>query len=126
MRRLADRGSAVADFVMVAGLVSFVFLGLLQLGFVLHARNTLLSCAAEGARLGARVDASPSDGVARTKELITEQLSPRFAQTVTATEEISGGIQVVIVRVDAPLPILGPFGPGRELSVAGRAFSERQ
>ena len=54
----AERGSAVADFVMVAGLVSFLFVGLLQLGFVLHTRNTLIASAAEGARLGARADAN--------------------------------------------------------------------
>ena len=122
----AERGSAVADFVMVAGLVSFLFVGLLQLGFVLHTRNTLIASAAEGARLGARADATPDDGVARTRGLIAAQLSSRFAESVSSAEEVSGGIRVVVVHVEAPVPVIGPFGLGRDLRVSARAFSERQ
>lgn len=53
-----EEGAAVADFALVAGLLMFVFAAVFQLGLTLHVRNTLISCAAEGARLGARVDAS--------------------------------------------------------------------
>jgi hypothetical protein len=32
----------------------------------------------------------------------------------------------VVVRVRAPLPVLGPFGPGSGLDLVGRAFLEQQ
>ena len=52
-----ESGSAVADFAMVAGLLSLLFLAVFQLGLALHIRNTLISCASEGARYGARANA---------------------------------------------------------------------
>ena len=126
--RTADResGSAVADFAMVSGLLTVLFLAVFQLGLALHIRNTLISCASEGARYGARVNASPQDGVARARQLIRASLADRYADNVTAITTTVDGVQVVQIRVQAPLPVLGPLGPDRVLSVQARAFSERQ
>lgn len=124
--RRSEAGSAVADFVLVSGLVSVLFVAVIQVGLALHVRNTLISCAAEGARLGARAGSSPDDGAARTRELVTSSLSSRFAQDVSADVEVDGGVDVVAVRVRAPLPVLGPFGPDRGFDVVGRAFLEQQ
>lgn len=127
-RRLADdAGSAVPEFVMTSVLVVLVFMAVLQLGLTLHVRNTLISCAAEGARYGARQGSSPEEGAGRTRTLISRSLSGRFAQSVTAsTETTSEGVQVVVVDVAAPAPVLGPYGPARGLEVRGRAFAEEQ
>ena len=57
-----EGGSAVADFTMVSALVAVLFVAVFQLGLALHIRNTLISCASEGARLGARANADPDDG----------------------------------------------------------------
>ena len=65
VNRDRESGSAVADFAMVAGLLSLLFLAVFQLGLALHIRNTLIACASEGARYGARADATPGDGEAR-------------------------------------------------------------
>ena len=63
MRAACDeRGAAVADFTMVSVLVVVLFLAVFQLGLALHTRNTLISCASEGARLGARADAVAGPG----------------------------------------------------------------
>ena len=121
-----ESGAAVADFAMVSALVTLLFVAVFQLGLALHIRNTLISCASEGARLGARDGARPEDGAARTRELITASLSARFAGNVTVGTTQVGGVQVVSVRVLAPLPVLGPFGPDRSLDVVGRAFLESQ
>jgi hypothetical protein len=64
--------------------------------------------------------------VARARQLVRASLSDRFAEDVTATTTTVDGIQVVQVRIQAPLPILGPLGPDRVLSAQARAFSERQ
>ena len=125
-RRGRESGSAVADFAMVSGLVSVIFVAVFQLGLALHVRNTLISCASEGARVGARAGADPADGVARTRQLIGQSLSPRFAQDVTADVVEVDGVRVVAVRVTAPLPVLGPLGPDRALDVVGHAFLEDQ
>jgi Flp pilus assembly protein TadG len=125
-RASSERGSAVVDFALVSMLVLAVFLGVFQLGFALYARNTLISCASEGARYGARSGSDPSDGVARARELIAASLSPRFAQDVTAGIEVVDGVRVVTLRVRAPLPVFGPLGVEGGLDVMGRAFEEDQ
>ena len=130
-RGLGDRGgresgAAVADFAMVSALVTLLFVAVFQLGLALHIRNTLISCASEGARWGARAGAEPEDGAQRTRDLITASLSARFAGHVSVSTAEAGGVQVVSVRVSAPLPVLGPLGPDRSVDVVGRAFLESQ
>lgn len=111
---------------MVSGLLSLLFVAVFQLGLALHIRNTLISCASEGARYGARADATPQDGVARASHLIRTSLPSRYADNVSAEDTMVNGIAVVRVHVVAPLPVLGPLGPDRVLSIQARAFSERQ
>lgn len=125
-RDSGDRGSAVAEFAMVSALVVLFFLAAFQLGFALYVRNTLIQNAAEGARYGARADASPGMGAQRARELISSSLSSRYARGVSADVVSEGGGQVVRVTVRAPLPILGPFGPSQALEVSGRAYQESQ
>jgi TadE-like protein len=121
-----ESGSAVADFAMVSGLLSLLFLAVLQLGLALHIRNTLIACASEGARYGARADATPGDGAARARQLIRASLSDRYADHVTAGPDTVDGIKVITLDIDAPLPVIGPLGPDRFLHVQARAFSESQ
>lgn len=125
-RGRSETGSAVVDFVLVSVLVSVLFIAVFQVGLALHIRNTIISCASEGARFGARADVEPGVGAARTRELIDASLSARFAQDVSAEVVDAGGVQVVSVRVRAPLPVLGPFGPDSGFDLVGRAFLERQ
>jgi len=121
-----ESGSAVADFAMVSGLLSLLFLAVFQLGLALHIRNTLIACASEGARYGARADATPGDGAARARQLIRASLSDRYADHVTAGPDTVDGIKVITLDIDAPLPVIGPLGPDRFLHVQARAFSESQ
>ncbi|MEW1955090.1 TadE/TadG family type IV pilus assembly protein [Terrabacter sp. NPDC080008] len=122
-----ERGSAIAEFVMVAALLLVVAMGVFQLGLALYVRNTLISAASEGARYGARADADPGDGTARTRALVTSALSASFARDVTAVRSVTpSGVRVVEVHVSAPLPLIGVIGPSGRLTVSGRAFSEEQ
>lgn len=111
---------------MVSGLVALLFVAVFQVGLALHVRNTLISCASEGARLGARADADPEAGAARTRELISSSLSERFSRNVSARLVDADGVQAVAVEVVAPLPVVGPLGPDGRLRVVGRAFLESQ
>ncbi len=127
LTRRRDHGSAVAEFVMVAGLVVVLGMGVFQLGLVLYTRNILVASAQEGARLGARADAGPAQAEARTRSLITGSLSAAYAEQVQATRtRLPDGVVVVEVTVQAPTPVIGLLGPTGSMSVTGRAFDEQQ
>ncbi len=121
----SDRGSAVADFALVSGLLVLAFLAVLQLAVCLHVRNTLAASAAEGARLAATADSGLDDGVRRTRELVTSSLSATYADDVRAWYADSGGWRTVVVQVRAPLPVVGLLGPSDDLTVTAHAFVEQ-
>lgn len=122
-----DAGSAVVDFVLTSALLLFVFLAVFQLGLALHVRNTLVSCASEGARYGARSGSSPEQGAQRARDLIDTSLSARYSEAVSTRVETTGaGVEVLVVDVTAPVPVVGPVGPGDGFEVRGRAFLEDQ
>lgn len=125
-REGVERGAAVAEFAMVSGLVVLLFLAVMQLGLALHVRNTLTLAASEGARAAARLDASPEVGVARARDVVTGSLSARFGRDIRASTSSVGGVEVVVITIRAPIPVLGPLGPDRALTVTGRAFEEAQ
>ena len=99
-------------------------LGLIQVGLVLHVRNTLAAAATEGARYGATIDRSPQDGAARTRTQINDAIAERFAGEVSARRETVDGVPTVAVTVHASVPPLGLWGPGVELSVTGHGVQE--
>ncbi|WP_369821387.1 TadE family protein [Kocuria sp. CNJ-770] len=77
----ADRGHAVVEYVMVAGLAAMIFAGTLQLALALHVRNTLVDAAAAGARYGTLADRSPEDGVERTRRIVADASGPATPRT---------------------------------------------
>jgi Flp pilus assembly protein TadG len=125
MQMGCDDGSAVAEFALVSVLVCALALGVLQVGFALHVRNTLTSAAADGARYGALADRDPSDGAARTRQVITESLSSRWANDVSARMANVDGIETVEVTVRGTLPVLGVFGPAAGITVTAHAVAEQ-
>lgn len=120
-----DRGAAIVDFALVGGLLTLLFVAVLQLALALHVRNVLVDCASEGARLGALADRDPQAGAARTRELIRDELSDHYADRVSAGSAPVDGLEMVEIRVEAPLPVIGLFGIGRTLTVSGHALAER-
>ncbi|MBC7550741.1 MAG: pilus assembly protein [Cellulomonas sp.] len=124
MRPRGDVGSAIVDFALVAGLVTLVFAAVLQLTLALHVRNTLVDCAAEGARYAALADRTPADGAARTRDLIGMSLATGFADDVTAVDRELGGLAVVEVQVSAPLPAARLLGPAGTRTVTAHAHRE--
>jgi Flp pilus assembly protein TadG len=121
-----DEGSAVVDFALVGSLLTLLFGAVLQLGIALYVHNMLVSCAGEGARYAARADRGPADAVAAAKERIAETLTASYAEDVSADAEMVDGVRTVVVRVRAPVPLFGFFGPARAMQATGHAFAERQ
>lgn len=103
----AERGSAVAEFVIISALVLGLFLSLLQLAVFLHARNMAHDAAAHAARYAALADVSVAEGERRAAEIarsaIGDGAHPRSSLTVTKVPEG----ERVTVSVDVAIPLLG-------------------
>lgn len=113
------------DFVLVMVVLVPLFLGIVQVGLVLHVRNTLTAAASEGARYAATADRGPADGVQRTREQIRDAVAASFASDVTARAVTLRGVPGVRVDVAAQVPPLGMWGPAVELRVSGHAVEEQ-
>jgi Flp pilus assembly pilin Flp len=116
-----ERGSAPAEFAMVGGLLTILLLAVVQFTLVLLVRNTVQDAAAQGARVAAFADGTLADGEGRTRQLLAVSLGQRYAQGVSARYARDGGIRVVEIRVESPLPLIGLIGFSRSLEVAGHA-----
>ncbi|MDM7832471.1 TadE family protein [Cellulomonas edaphi] len=114
----------MVDFALIGGLVTVVFVSVLQLTLVLHVRNTLVDCASEGARYGALAGNDPADAASRTRALLSQSLSARFSQDVSAARVHRDGLELVEVEVHAPRPLIGLIGSGGSLTIHGHALAE--
>lgn len=122
----ADAGSAIVEFILVGTLLLFVILGVIQVGLVLHVRNTLAADAAEGARHAANLGVPAAEGGIRAQQLIAESLPGRSDTVCTGEdEEGPGGIPLVRVTCTVVVPLsLVPLGDGVTLRVTGHAVKE--
>lgn len=116
-----ERGSAVAEFVMVSTLLIVLGLTIIQLALVLHVRNTLIDAASHGARYGALANRSVQDGAERARLLIGQSLHYGFADQISATTSNVGGHELVVVTVRTRVPLLGLVPNGWELELTGQA-----
>lgn len=125
-----EDGAAVVEFVLVGAFVLIpLFLAIVQLALVLHARNIVVASAAVGARHGASADSTAGAGAADACRRIHESL-PKVRNALTcAGRYVAGGtgtdpVQLVEVQVDGPVPMFFlPWGSVR-ISVKGHAVRE--
>lgn len=119
-----DQGSAAVEFLLVSVLVLALLLGVVQVALAVHVRSLATDAAAEGARVAARADRGPADGVARTRALLAASLTADYARDVTAGRTTLDGAPVTEVTVRTPLPVVGLLGPGGTITVRGHALEE--
>lgn len=117
----SERGSAVAEFVMVTTLLVVIAMTLVQLALVLHVRNTLIDAASNGAHYGALANRSAGDAQGRTRTLITESLHGGFARDIAVSTTRVGDSQLVTVSVSTRVPLIGLLPNGWDLHVEGEA-----
>ncbi|WP_253904340.1 TadE/TadG family type IV pilus assembly protein [Arthrobacter sp. Br18] len=120
-RSAAEDGSAVVDFALIGGLLTVIFLAIVQLTLVLHVRNTLVDAASSGARFGTLADRTAGDAEVRTASLISLTLGERFSEDISVGQSDVGGVATLEITVRAPLPVLGLIGPAGFLEVRGHA-----
>ncbi len=104
---------------MVTVLVLIIALGVLQVALALHTRNTLTSCASEGARVAA-VDTAAA-GVDRARECARDSLG--VAAQASAEQLRAGSLDVVRITLTATPPAFSLWRPG-DLEASGRALLE--
>ena len=124
----ADGGSAVVEFVLVGGLVTVLFLAVLQVGVDLYVRNVLEACVADGAMYGADADvADAAAGAAHANREIATSLGARYAHAFAGRPaSTTDGLAVVTVYARARLPLLAWFLPaGPQIRISGHALLER-
>lgn len=124
LRRRVESGAAVVDFVLVMVVLVPLVLAIMQVGLVLHVRNTLTTAASDGARAAAVDGGTPSDGVRRTRRMIAESLDQRYAQHVTAHRSRTHGVATMTVEVHAEVPALGVLGSVVRVDASGRAVRQ--
>ncbi|MFB9286465.1 TadE family protein [Pseudoclavibacter helvolus] len=120
----ADRGSAVAEWVMVSAMLLMLTATVLQVGFALYVRTTLLDAAGEGARHAGLFGAGLEAGEDRAAALITTSLGAGYATDVDASTTELDGAPVVAVTVRSPLPLIGLLGLPETLEVTSHAPME--
>lgn len=107
------------------GLLLVLFMGIFQLGLVLHVRNVMTAAAADGARYAANADRSDADGVARAREGLRMALPGRLASAMTVLagpDPTDPG--VVEVTITGPAPLLLTALAPIQITVHGHALSE--
>ncbi len=119
-----ERGSAIAEFALVAPLVVILVVAVMQLALAAHVRATLITAAAEGARSAALAGGDPADGVRRTRGLVGDNLAGDVVESVDARRGEVDGLAVLTVRVTARVPLVGLLGP-TGMVVEGHALAER-
>lgn len=120
-RKRFEEGTAVVDFALIGGLLTVIFIAIVQLALVLHVRNTLVDAASSGARFGTLADRTAGEAEERTASLISLSLGERFGEEITVGQSDVGGVQTLEVVVRAPLPVIGLIGPAGVLEVRGHA-----
>ncbi len=125
--RAPDNGAAVVEFVLVGLLLLFVFLGVVQVGLVLHTRNVLAADAAEGARHAANLGVDPSSGGPWTQALIAHSLAgaAREVRCTGGSTVGPGGLPLATVTCDGRMRLTFlPLGVSVPLHVTARAVKE--
>lgn len=117
-----ERGSAVAESVMVMALLALIFAAILQFGLIIHVRNTLIDAASAGARYGALGDRTLADGAERTRALLGGSVPGGSTADVSAALVAEGEVPVVRVTVRTRMPMLGFLTGPVPLEADGHAF----
>ena len=118
-----DRGSAAVEFALVAPLLMVLAIAVVQVALALHVRVTLTAAAAEGARAASLAGADPSAGVVRAREVLADNIAGSVVRDVSAVRAVIDGLPVMVVRIDAVVPLVGLLGPAA-LTVEGHALQE--
>jgi Flp pilus assembly protein TadG len=90
-----ERGSAVADFVLVAFPMLALFVGTVSISFASYARTVILDATIEGARFASLADQNTEAGIKKTKQLVRSSLGTAVVVNVTASSVRLGSTESI-------------------------------
>ena len=120
LRKGADAGSAVVDFVLMSILLITLLFAVLQVAVYFYVRNVAAESAADAARFSAVPGVSGTAGVARAESLLREGLDDEDASAIrctttagrdrrsglpTTTVQCVGHLRLFFTALRGPLPI---------------------
>ncbi|GAA1690793.1 hypothetical protein GCM10009808_04680 [Microbacterium sediminicola] len=114
----------MAEFTMVAALLTALTLGVVQFGIAVYVRNVVHDAAVEGAYYGALADVDPGAAAARTSDLIARAVGPDYARDVEAALVAEGVNGTVRVTVRTAVPVVGLWSGPIAMEVVGDAPRE--
>lgn len=115
-----DSGAIVAESAMIIALVTLLCGTILQLGIIIHTRNTMIDAASAGARHAALADRNLVDGQQRTSTLLTSTI-PNAASAEVAISRDNDG-ELITVTISHQLPLLGFMTGPIPLSATAQAY----
>lgn len=115
-----DSGAIVAESALIIALVTLLCGTILQLGIIIHTRNTMIDAASAGARYAALADRSLVDGQDRTQNLLTNSLPN--SQRAAVNIAISPNGEIITVTVEHRLPVLGFLTGPIQLTATAQAY----
>lgn len=115
-----DAGAIVAESAMIIALVTLLCGTILQLGVVIHTRNTMIDAASAGARYAALADRDLADGRERAATLLASSVPNTTAAHVTIQRDSDG--ERITVRIVHSVPVIGFLTAPIPLTVTAQAY----
>src|SRR5690625_5203031 len=120
MSRPNADGAIVAESAMIIALVTLLCGTILQLGIIIHTKNTMIDVASSGARYAALADRNLADGQQRTATLLAASLPNTRSADIEITRVADG--ERIAVTVTHRVPILGFLTGPIPLSATAQAY----
>ncbi len=115
-----ETGAIVAESAMIIALITLLCGSILQLGVIIHTKNTMIDAASAGARYAALADRNLVDGRHRTSALLSNSIPNAQSAAVTIKRESNG--ELIRVTVTHQLPLLGFITAPIPLSATAQAY----
>ncbi|GAA4474213.1 pilus assembly protein [Enteractinococcus fodinae] len=120
MRRREDDGAIVAESAMIIALVTLLCGTILQVGVIIHTKNTLIDVASAGARHAALADRNLAEGQDRTAMLLAEAIPNSGNAHIQVARESDG--ERITVTVSHRVPLFGFLTGPIPLSATAQAY----
>ena len=119
MRRVPEAGASSVEFVLVAPLITFLVLGVLEVALTVHARAILETATEEAVRVAAAMGGDTTAGERRLRELVASELRDDAITDL----HWAWTLDTLTLRVHTALPLVGPLAPA-VMTTTASAYTE--
>lgn len=105
---------------MIIALITVLCATILQLGVIIHTRNTMIDAASAGARLAALADRSLTDGQHRSATLLSGSIPNSTSAEITIQRDSNG--ELITVTIHHQMPLVGFMTGPVPLTATAQAY----